>query len=106
MSVFQKKIINLFPSSFGLDLSDLSIKAVWLEREGNRDVIRSYGSVPLPSGAIIDGEIIDATIVEEAIKTLLKKSGPAKISTKKSYLFTTRNKSFSSYYYASAHEGR
>jgi len=94
MSVFQKKIINLFPSSFGLDLSDLSIKAVWLEREGNRDVIRSYGSVPLPSGAIIDGEIIDATIVEEAIKTLLKKSGPAKISTKKVICSLPETKAF------------
>ncbi|MCW1888178.1 MAG: type IV pilus assembly protein PilM [Candidatus Moranbacteria bacterium] len=94
MSIFQKKIINLFPSSFGLDLSDLSVKAVWLEHEGNRDVIRSYGSVPLPAGAIMDGEIVNPEIVEEAIRTLLKKSGPKKITTKKVICSLPETKAF------------
>ena len=83
MSILQKKIINLFPSSFGLDLSDLSVKAVWLERVGNHEAIASYGSVPIPPGAIADGEIVDGEIVKSAIKTLLEKAGPKKISTKK-----------------------
>ena len=37
MSILQKKFFDLFPSSFGLDLSDLSIKALWLDRIGHRD---------------------------------------------------------------------
>lgn len=94
MSILQKKIINLFPTSFGLDLSDLSIKAVWLERVGNHEAIASYGSVPLPPGAISDGEILDAEVVKTAIKTLLEKSGPKKITTKKVICSLPETKAF------------
>jgi type IV pilus assembly protein PilM len=94
MSILQKKIINLFPTSFGLDLSDLSVKAVWLERVGNHEAIASYGSVAIPPGAIADGEIIDGEIVKSAIKTLLEKSGPKKISTKKVICSLPETKAF------------
>ena len=94
MSILQKKIINLFPTSFGLDLSDLSVKAVWLERNGNHEAIASYGSVPLPAGAIADGEIVDGEVVKAAIKSLMEKAGPKKIATKKVICSLPETKAF------------
>lgn len=83
MSILKKKIFDVFPSSFGLDLSDLSIKAVWFDRIGNLDSVLSFGSVPLPVGSVVDGEIIDSEAVEKAIKDLLEKCGPKKLKTRR-----------------------
>ena len=94
MSFLQKKVFDLFPSSFGLDLSDLSIKAVWLDREGKQDFIASFGSVPLPPGSVMDGEIINPAAVEAAIKSLLQKAGPRKIKTKKVICSLPETKAF------------
>jgi len=77
MNILQKKIFDLFPAAFGLDLSDLSMKAVWLNRTGQHDSIVSFGSVPLPVGSVIDGEIMNTEAVESA------HSPPPKIRSKK-----------------------
>lgn len=82
MSFLRKKVFDLFPSSFGLDLSDLSIKAVWLDRSGDRDSIASFGSVPLALGNVVDGEIVNPEAVKSAIQNLLEKAGPKKIKTR------------------------
>ena len=81
MNLLRKKIFDLFPSSFGLDLSDLSMKAVWLDRSGGHDSVVSFGSVPLALGNVVDGEIMNAEAVRSAIVSLLEKSGPKKIGT-------------------------
>ncbi len=94
MSILQKKIIDFFPPPFGLDLSDLSLKAVWLKREGKEDVVASYGSVNLPVGAIVDGEILKEDIVVEAVKELLEKSGPRKIRTNRVVCSLPETKAF------------
>lgn len=94
MSIFQKKIFDLFPSAFGLDLSDLSIKAVWLDREKHVDSIVSYGSVPLPIGSVVDGEIIDSQAVESAITNLLAQAGPKKLKTRKVICSLPETKAF------------
>lgn len=94
MSILQKKIFDLFPSSFGLDLSDLSIKAVLLDRTGNQDSIVSFGSVPLPMGSVVDGEIMEPEAVKNAITKLLKESGPKKIKTRKVICSLPETKAF------------
>lgn len=94
MSFLQKKIFDLFPSSFGLDLSDLSIKAVWLDRAGSHDSVASFGSVPLPAGSIIDGEIMNPELVKGAVVKLLEKCGPRKIRTKKVICSLPETKAF------------
>lgn len=94
MSILQKKIFDLFPSSFGLDLSDLSMKAVWLDRAGHRDSITSFGSVPLPMGSVVDGEIMDAEAVKNAILNLLAKSGPKRLRTRKVICSLPETKAF------------
>jgi type IV pilus assembly protein PilM len=94
MSILQKKIFDLFPSSFGLDLSDLSVKAVWLDRAGHQDSVRSFGSVPLPMGSVVDGEIMEPEAVKNAIFKLLEKSGPKKIRTRKVICSLPETKAF------------
>jgi len=94
MSILQKKIFDLFSGSFGLDLSDLSIKAVWLDRVGNQDIVKSFGSVPLPMGSVVDGEIMNSDAVKNAIIKLLSESGPKKIKTRKVICSLPETKAF------------
>lgn len=94
MNILTKKIFDFFPSSFGLDLSDLSIKALWLDRVGTRDSILSYGSVPLAVGSIVDGEIMDDEAVVRAILSLLDKTGPKKIKSRRVMCSLPETKAF------------
>lgn len=94
MSILRRKIFDLFPSAFGLDLSDLSIKAVWLDRTSNHDSVASFASVPLPVGSVVDGEIMNSETVRGAIMTLLKKSGPKKLKTRRVVCSLPETKAF------------
>ena len=94
MSILQRKIFDLFPSSFGLDLSDLSIKAVWLDRAGKHDSVASFGSVPLALGNVVDGEIMNPEAVVSAIGNLLEKTGPKRIGTRKVICSLPETKAF------------
>lgn len=94
MGILQKKIFDFFPSAFGLDLSDLSMKAVWLDRTGRHDSVASFGTVPLAAGSVIDGEIMNSDAVESAIATLLEISGPKKIKTRQVVCSLPETKAF------------
>ncbi|MGK2848791.1 MAG: type IV pilus assembly protein PilM [Minisyncoccota bacterium] len=94
MSFLQKKIFDLFPSAFGLDLSDLSMKAVWLDRSGHQDSIMSFGSVSLPLGSVVDGEIMDVKVVTEAMMKLLETAGPKKLKTRRVVCSLPETKAF------------
>ena len=94
MSFFRKKVFELFPQPFGLDLSDLSVKAMWLEREGTEDVVSSFGTVQIPLGSIVDGNIINEEVVVNAIKTLLDKTIPKPVRTKKVICSLPETKAF------------
>ncbi len=89
-----KKIFDLFPSSFGLDLSDLSIKAVWLDRTGGRESIMSFGTVPLSLGNVVDGEIMSAEAVKNAVLNLLEKAGPKRLRTRQVICSLPETKAF------------
>lgn len=71
-----------FTPAFGLDLSDLSVKVVAIKQKGDRDIVTSYGTIGLPPGAIMDGEIRNPEVVRGAILDLLKRVGPKKITSK------------------------
>jgi len=94
MGFFNKKVFNFSQSAFGLDLSDLSVKVVQLEREGDKDKIVSFGTVSIPAGSIVDGEIIKKENVVSAIGEVLKKAGPKKIKTKKVICSLPETKAF------------
>lgn len=94
MSLLYKKIFNLFPQSFGLDLSDLSLKALWLEREGKEEVVTSFGSVPLALGSVVDGDILKEDVVIQAIQNIMEKTTPSPIRTKKVICSLPETKAF------------
>ncbi|MCX6765496.1 MAG: type IV pilus assembly protein PilM [Candidatus Moranbacteria bacterium] len=94
MSFLNKKVLNFTHSPFGLDLSDLSVKVVQLEREGKKDKIVSFGTSAIPIGSIVDGEIMKKENVISAIKEAVKKAGPKKIRTKKVICSLPETKAF------------
>jgi len=59
-------------STVGLDIGSSSIKVVEIARERSGDRLVNYGiSEPL-SEAIVDGEIMDRQMVQEAISNLME----------------------------------
>ncbi|MFZ1654259.1 MAG: type IV pilus assembly protein PilM [Candidatus Moraniibacteriota bacterium] len=94
MSFFRKKVFDLFPQPFGLDLSDLSVKAIWLEREGDEDVVSSFGSVPIALGSIVDGDIVKEDVVAQAIQQLLDTTEPKPVKTRKVICSLPETKAF------------
>lgn len=55
--------------SFGLDISDLSLKAVAVGRSGNKQIVRGWNETAVPEGIIDKGNITD----EEKAATLINK---------------------------------
>ena len=83
MSFLNKKIFSLEKSAFGLDISDLSLKAVQLSEDKDKKKIVSFSRIQIPPGIIVDGEIINKEKVVVAIKKLLASAVPRKIKNKR-----------------------
>lgn len=66
----------------GLDISDLSLRALQLNKFGDSIKIQAVGKIDLARGLIEDGEIKNKAEVLRAIKTLLDKPGSGKISSR------------------------
>ncbi len=94
MSLWNRNIFRLTPRPFGLDLSDLSLKAVFLDEEGDCDRIVSYGTVNLPFESVSDGRILKEDAVIAGVKTLLKMSGPGKIRSRRVFCSLPETKAF------------
>lgn len=94
MGFLNKNIFSLEPSIFGLDLSDLSVKVLQLEKEGNMIKLVSYSSESIEAGSIEDGKIINKDKVVLAIKKALAKAGPKKIKTNKVVCSLPESKAF------------
>jgi type IV pilus assembly protein PilM len=59
----------------GLDIGTDHIRAAQLKQTGHGHTVASYGRVPVPLGAVVDGEIVDVDAVAGAIAQLWKRSG-------------------------------
>jgi type IV pilus assembly protein PilM len=59
----------------GLDIGSSAVKAVELKPSGRTYRVTAFGSEPLPPDAIVDGAIMDAAAVAEAIRRLLDGRG-------------------------------
>lgn len=94
MSFLKKKIFDFYGDTFGVDLSDFSVKAVQLEREGKKDRIVSCGLANIAPGNITDGEIINKEKVAAAIKEMIKGAAPKKIKAKKVICSLPETKAF------------
>lgn len=94
MSFLNKKIISFDPEVFGIDLSDLSVKIMQLERDGKTEKVRSYAVADIPAGYIEDGKIIEKDKVAAIIKESVKKAGPKKIKGNKVICSLPESKAF------------
>src|SRR6187455_3319906 len=61
-------------SVVGLDIGSSAVKAVELKAAGKGFRVAAYGAEPVPADAIVDGAIIDAGAVAEAIRNLFDKT--------------------------------
>ena len=94
MSFLQKKIFDVFPSSFGLDLSDLSIKVLRMEREGSVHKVNGFASAALPIGSVIDGEILKPEVVVDVIRRLMEEPAMKKMHTRRVVCSLPETKAF------------
>ncbi len=94
MSFLQKKIFDVFPSSFGLDLSDLSIKVLRMEREGSVHKVNGFASAALPIGSVIDGEILKPEVVVDVMRRLLEEPAMKKMHTRRVVCSLPETKAF------------
>ena len=67
--------IGSAPPPVGLDIGTDYIRAAQLKPSGSGFVVTAYGSVGVPFGAVVEGEIVDPEAVAGALKELWKHSG-------------------------------
>ena len=61
-------------SVVGLDIGSSAVKAVELKPAGKGFRVAAYGEEPVPADAIVDGAIIDAGAVAEAIRQVFERN--------------------------------
>ena len=54
----------------GLDIGTSAVRAAELDVSSAQPVLHTYGQVGLPPGAVVDGEVRDASAVSEALQRL------------------------------------
>ncbi len=62
-------------SAIGVNIGTTSVRAAQVSLTGNGYRLDHFGQVPLPVGAVLDGEVINAKAVGEALKHLWKQGG-------------------------------
>jgi type IV pilus assembly protein PilM len=84
------EFLSLKPKSFGLDISDLSLKFLMLRKRGKKFSVASFGESQIEPGIIEGGEVKDeeklAKIVKEATKKVKTKYVVACLPEEKAFL--------------------
>lgn len=92
--LLKNKIFTTRRVPFGLDLSDLSVKVMQLGMSGKRQYVRSFGGASIPSGSVVDGDILKPDAVRQAIGTALENAAPRKLNTKEVFCSLPEGKVF------------
>lgn len=66
--------------AFGLEISDFSLKALWLKKKGTYFDVVGYNRLRLPKGLVVEGEIKDENKLAALIRELLNNAKPQKIT--------------------------
>jgi len=61
--------------SIGLDIGSSAVRAVEIGIERNQRRLRRFGQVGIPSGAVVDGEVVNPIVVGEALRRLWVEGG-------------------------------
>ncbi len=88
------EFLTLNPKTFGLDISDLSLKVVELEKKRKGFGLSRWGKKEIEPGIIQKGEIKDKKRFSEEIKKTLKNLQGGKLSTKYVVVSLPEEKSF------------
>ena len=67
--------LGAVPPPVGLDIGTDHVRAAFIKPSGSGFTLVGYGSVPMPFGAVVEGEIVDPQAVSSAIKELWKRAG-------------------------------
>lgn len=59
----------------GLDIGTKSFRVAHLRPSSDKPVLTNYGSISVPVGAVIEGEVVDVEAVSQALSQLWKKLG-------------------------------
>ncbi|MFA4940988.1 MAG: type IV pilus assembly protein PilM [Patescibacteria group bacterium] len=70
---------SIYP--IGLDISDLSLKLVQLDKIGGKIKIQALGRINVPEGLIVEGEIKDQGQVIDIVKKLINKPKYGRVSS-------------------------
>jgi len=70
---------NSLKYPIGLDISDLSLKLVQLQKRGTKIKVQALGRLDVPAGLIVNGEIKDQDKVVSLIKELINKPQYGKV---------------------------
>ena len=76
------EFLSLKPKSFGLDISDLSLRIAKLEKKGRFLSLASWGEMKIKPGLIEEGEVKDEDKLAEDIKKALNEVKGEKLKTK------------------------
>jgi len=63
------------PPPVGLDIGTDHVRAAYIKPSGSGFALAGYGSVPLPFGSVVEGEIVDPQAVASSIRDLWKRFG-------------------------------
>jgi len=88
------EFLNLQPEAFGLDISEVSLKIVNLERRGGYLNLASIGEIQIKEGVIRNGEIKDKESLIKSIKRAIAEVKGKKVSTKYVIASLPEEKSF------------
>lgn len=69
-------------TSIGLDISDLSLRIVQLQKRGKKYILITQNTLMLPKGCIVQGDIIKPDIVVKHIKKLVTQAKGKKITSR------------------------
>lgn len=94
MSFWTKKIINISGDVVGLEINDLSVRAIQLEKAGSKNRVIGYGAADIAPDSISEGEIIKKENVVLAISNAISNASPQKIRAKKAICSISETKAF------------
>ncbi|MEK7453008.1 MAG: type IV pilus assembly protein PilM [Patescibacteria group bacterium] len=77
-----KSLYSVEQQSFGLDISDRSVKFIQLKKVKDGLDITAFGSKDIPDGIISDGEIKNEDVLVDIIKDVLRNPKKGKLTTK------------------------
>ena len=85
---------NKSKKAFGLEISDFSLKALWLVQKGQSFGVAGHNRLDLPKGVVVGGEIKKADELAGLLRRLVDEAKPQKITASHVISSLPENKTF------------